>query len=234
MDSPPTSTPPTSTPIKRKRGEQTELQLDKASNIINEGSFLFRSSSNSADGYSRDGAGLHYFLPSTSGLDAYKPQEHECRWFFWQYRVEEELNIINIPEYSEINPLTVPPECILYFGVKTEGTTRVERILPSDNHQLDNIFYTSVFEQIRHKFPNSIFGLSMPGNGIMHEEVVLDSVENLTPIRLQCFSNEPRKRKKNTTSSTNSTTSSTNSTTSSTFIRKINFNKKSLFKQFVI
>lgn len=219
MDSPPTSTPSTSTPIKRKRGEQTELQLDKAVNNVEADSFLFRASGNLDGGYSTDSSGLHYFLTSTSGLDAYIPEVRECRWYFWQYRVKKPFIIINIPEYSQMHPLTVPPECTAYFYVNAEGT--VERKQDSDIHTLDNQFYRSVFEQIRPQFPNSIFGLSMPGNGTMHEEVVLDSKMNLVPSILQGFSNARRKKNDH---------SSTTRSTSSSFTKKIDFG---LFKQFV-
>ena len=212
-----------STPIKREGDKQTKLQLDEAINNVEEGSLLFRSSGNCQDGYSMDGSGLHYFLTSTSGLDAYKPQEHAVRWYFWQYKVKETFIIINIPEYSQIHPLTVPTECTKYFDVKTEGTTRVERIRRSDNHQLDNVFYASVFEQLRPDFPDSTFGLFMPSD-TMHEEVVLESVVNLAPYRFQSFANEPRKKRRINTSSN----------PSSTFVREIDFGEKSLFKQFVL
>ena len=231
-----------STPIKRERDKQTKLQLNKAVNYVEKGSLLFRSSQNSVDGYSTDGSGLHYFLTSGSGLEAYTKEENSVRWYWWQYKVEERFIIINIPEYSQRHPLTVPYDCRQYFDVKTEGTTRVERMEHSNSHSLDNLFYSHVFDQIykddqlRSRFPNCIFGLSMPASGSMHEEVVLDtrrsmdSLENLVPLRFQSFAINRRKSRKK---STNSTTNSTLGRNNSTFGRKIDFEKMSTITVFL-
>lgn len=192
-----------STPVKEQPVEHI-LQLDNNINIINAESHLFRSG-NTQDGYSRVGKNgkninkLQYFFTSVSGLEMYKPEMPPADgWGYWQYTVNENLTIINIPEYSLCHPLTVPTKCLYYFNyIKgIDGKVRLGRTRCSNKRKIDDIFYTSVFEQIRcNKSLNPIHGLYMPTiSETIHEELVLDSVENLRkPYMFKFFAGENNK-----------------------------------------